>query len=189
MSKPLSREFLLERGKCCKNFCKNCPFPKTITIINEGTEKVIEKEIQERKIHKYTGFDFHSSIKSFQIEYNQLYSKAINLVNKNMDYKEFTLKDWKVEYKYKDKPGINSSDIILIFESVEPEDFKVGDRIISDFRDGQTLSIKNIENNKLTVNIITCDKEEYLNLTDLVYKKVFYKLPLFDENSLFEIYT
>lgn len=163
MSKPLSREFLLERGKCCKNSCKNCPWGFGKRLIDR--------------------------IRNLELEQNLLKSRVNNLINKNMDYKEFILKDWEVEYKYKDKPGINSSDIILIFESVEPEDFKVGDRIISDFRDGQTLSIKNIENNKLTVNIITCDKEEYLNLTDLVYKKVFYKLPLFDENSLFEIYT
>ncbi len=24
--KPLSREFLLKRGFCCKNGCKNCPY-------------------------------------------------------------------------------------------------------------------------------------------------------------------
>lgn len=27
MSKPLSREFLLYRGECCYNGCKNCPYP------------------------------------------------------------------------------------------------------------------------------------------------------------------
>lgn len=26
MSKPLSRDFLLGRGECCGNGCKNCPF-------------------------------------------------------------------------------------------------------------------------------------------------------------------
>ena len=24
--KPLTREFLLRRGHCCKNGCKNCPY-------------------------------------------------------------------------------------------------------------------------------------------------------------------
>lgn len=24
--KPLSREFLLSRGRCCNNGCKNCPY-------------------------------------------------------------------------------------------------------------------------------------------------------------------
>lgn len=24
--KPLSREFLLNRGKCCNSGCKNCPY-------------------------------------------------------------------------------------------------------------------------------------------------------------------
>lgn len=24
--KPLTKEFLLARGKCCKNSCKNCPY-------------------------------------------------------------------------------------------------------------------------------------------------------------------
>lgn len=26
--KPLSREFLLKRGFCCHNGCKNCPYKK-----------------------------------------------------------------------------------------------------------------------------------------------------------------
>lgn len=26
MSKPLSREFLLARGRCCHNGCMNCPY-------------------------------------------------------------------------------------------------------------------------------------------------------------------
>ena len=26
--KPLSREFLLKRGYCCNNKCKNCPYRK-----------------------------------------------------------------------------------------------------------------------------------------------------------------
>lgn len=25
----LSREFLLARGTCCQNKCRNCPYPKT----------------------------------------------------------------------------------------------------------------------------------------------------------------
>ena len=27
--KPLSREFLLKRGYCCDNNCKNCPYKTT----------------------------------------------------------------------------------------------------------------------------------------------------------------
>jgi hypothetical protein len=27
--KPLSREFLLKRGYCCDNKCKNCPYKTT----------------------------------------------------------------------------------------------------------------------------------------------------------------
>lgn len=31
MNKPLSKEFLLKRGKCCGCGCKNCPYiPKWI---------------------------------------------------------------------------------------------------------------------------------------------------------------
>lgn len=29
-NKPLSREFLLKRGYCCKNGCVNCPYKSTI---------------------------------------------------------------------------------------------------------------------------------------------------------------
>ena len=28
--KPLSREFLLSRGFCCKNNCRNCPYEKDV---------------------------------------------------------------------------------------------------------------------------------------------------------------
>jgi len=34
--KPLSREFLLKRGYCCDNKCKNCPYK---TIKNENNKK------------------------------------------------------------------------------------------------------------------------------------------------------
>ncbi|MDA9668978.1 DUF5522 domain-containing protein [bacterium] len=30
--KPLSKKILLERGYCCKNDCKNCPYKKKINI-------------------------------------------------------------------------------------------------------------------------------------------------------------
>ena len=32
MSKPLSREFLLERGACCDNGCVNCPWRTTMHL-------------------------------------------------------------------------------------------------------------------------------------------------------------
>jgi len=39
---PLSREFLLERGYCCENNCKNCPYKK-VTVKKRGL-KIMKNE-------------------------------------------------------------------------------------------------------------------------------------------------
>ena len=39
MNKPLTREYLLERGHCCDNGCKNCPY-KTEPIILDSSDWV-----------------------------------------------------------------------------------------------------------------------------------------------------
>jgi|694.fasta_scaffold76491_7 hypothetical protein len=65
MSKPLSREFLLERGKCCKNSCKNCPWGFGKRLIDRIT--------------------------NLQLEQNLLMSKVDDLINKtkNMNKKKY----------------------------------------------------------------------------------------------------
>ena len=40
MIKPLSREILLERGNCCNNGCKNCPYQKQSQVIESCYEWV-----------------------------------------------------------------------------------------------------------------------------------------------------
>lgn len=40
MPKPLSREFLLDRGWCCSNGCTNCPFDPPHII--KGNTKIDE---------------------------------------------------------------------------------------------------------------------------------------------------
>ena len=39
-NKPLSREFLLKRGYCCKNSCVNCPYKST--IMQEETKDPVQ---------------------------------------------------------------------------------------------------------------------------------------------------
>jgi hypothetical protein len=36
--KPLSREFLLKRGYCCNNGCKNCPYKKEKEMTNRNRQ-------------------------------------------------------------------------------------------------------------------------------------------------------
>jgi ribA/ribD-fused uncharacterized protein len=40
MYEPLSREFLLSRGKCCKNSCINCPWDYKMKKIEENESRV-----------------------------------------------------------------------------------------------------------------------------------------------------
>jgi len=54
LSKPLTKEFLLSRGKCCNNGCKNCPYIKEEKI-SDGIMKEIENLKEEDKIIKYSG--------------------------------------------------------------------------------------------------------------------------------------
>jgi hypothetical protein len=43
---PLTREFLVSRGSCCGNICKNCPYhPKNI----KGSSTVVELPIYKTK--------------------------------------------------------------------------------------------------------------------------------------------
>ena len=42
--KPLSREFLLNRGFCCNNGCTNCPYKM------KGKEELIEIVIEQIKV-------------------------------------------------------------------------------------------------------------------------------------------
>ena len=45
--KPLSREFLLKRGYCCDNGCKNCPYRKRKNMkerIKEMKKRMFRKE-------------------------------------------------------------------------------------------------------------------------------------------------
>ena len=66
MSKPLTREFLLERGSCCNNDCKNCPYKnKTKNMIsNKGRSEenytYLTNKSNETKMiedEDYTKFD------------------------------------------------------------------------------------------------------------------------------------
>lgn len=43
MYKPLSREFLLSRGYCCNNKCKNCPYK------DKNKEKEIKNKSSKNK--------------------------------------------------------------------------------------------------------------------------------------------
>lgn len=55
--KPLSREFLISRGKCCGCRCINCPYLEKwktgCTLISETSEKV--KKIEDIIRHKRRG--------------------------------------------------------------------------------------------------------------------------------------
>jgi hypothetical protein len=79
MSKPLSREFLLERGKCCKNSCKNCPWGFGKRLIDRIT--------------------------NLQLEQNLLMSRVDDLINKtkNMEEKEniFELEEIPIDIRWK----------------------------------------------------------------------------------------
>jgi hypothetical protein len=44
MSKPLSKEFLLSRKKCCQNGCQNCPWKITKEQIKEYFNEIFNKE-------------------------------------------------------------------------------------------------------------------------------------------------
>lgn len=44
--KPLSREFLLNRGYCCHNSCENCPYSEEI-VINESDLTQISNEFNQ----------------------------------------------------------------------------------------------------------------------------------------------
>ena len=55
---PLTREFLLKRGSCCKNGCKNCPYdsdgnPRIKCRI--CSEEKSEKKFQRCNFLNYTG--------------------------------------------------------------------------------------------------------------------------------------
>lgn len=41
---PLSREFLLSRGKCCSNGCTNCPYTMTLTEAYNIVQSMIDAE-------------------------------------------------------------------------------------------------------------------------------------------------
>jgi hypothetical protein len=47
MAQPLSKEFLLERGVCCGNGCRNCPYTPKHTKGNKLTIKNSDNEIRE----------------------------------------------------------------------------------------------------------------------------------------------
>lgn len=61
MYKPLSREFLLQRGYCCHNGCVNCPYTgvesnmkKSIYVMNDPSMMLIEwKDRIEELIKKF----------------------------------------------------------------------------------------------------------------------------------------
>lgn len=40
---PLSREFLIARGKCCYNGCKNCPYKDENELTTDTDSANIEK--------------------------------------------------------------------------------------------------------------------------------------------------
>ena len=63
-NEPLSREFLLARGSCCHNNCKNCPYKPTIYKIKpfkknteldklDNEKKLRVEEILGRKMNDY----------------------------------------------------------------------------------------------------------------------------------------
>ena len=41
---PLSREFLIKRGHCCDNGCKNCPYKEKKNMKNERLKKMFTKD-------------------------------------------------------------------------------------------------------------------------------------------------
>jgi hypothetical protein len=74
--KPLSREFLLNRGFCCNLGCLNCPYE--ITAVREALEELVEPE----------------EVEDWLNEYNQtLQDKPINLIREGK-YEEV----WKIIY-------------------------------------------------------------------------------------------
>jgi len=46
-NKPLSREFLLQRGFCCGNGCLNCPYMKSPKTNQDLIETVIDQIITD----------------------------------------------------------------------------------------------------------------------------------------------
>ena len=49
---PLSREFLLRRGFCCNNNCKNCPYKKMKMTNEQLHTEILELKQDVREIKK-----------------------------------------------------------------------------------------------------------------------------------------
>ena len=55
---PLSREFLLKRGHCCDNKCKNCPYKPTKMIkFLKWLSDIVDPNYWASKISKKTGLE------------------------------------------------------------------------------------------------------------------------------------
>lgn len=78
MSKPLSREFLLSRKKCCQNGCQNCPY-KTMYVP--------------------LPFNFNLKIPTHKegLEYTKKLIKNMEEKEDKLEFEEISLEDrWKI---------------------------------------------------------------------------------------------
>jgi hypothetical protein len=93
--KPLPKEFLLSRGSCCKNGCKNCPYgynknknmKVAICLIIKNENEYLEEWLNH---HRNLGFDH------FIIYDNQSAPSVTEyFLNKNLTHSDTTVIYWK----------------------------------------------------------------------------------------------
>lgn len=135
MSKSLTKEFLLSRKKCCQNGCQECPYGYNKNK-NMGNKTLIDLLIP------------------LQLEYHQLYRKANNLINKNMEEKEKYYipdrKDFREGFEYEQ-----------LHCSYSPPDFKLFSsdwikQVFDDFTSEENyLFNRYFQNNSIRVPFLT----------------------------------
>lgn len=76
--KPLSREFLLSRGFCCKNFCLNCPYMELKTVMRPEHGKVGLVEMCKDINKRYLGDLIFVEIGSYMGESAVIFAKELN---------------------------------------------------------------------------------------------------------------
>jgi len=123
--KPLTREFLLSQGKCCKNNCKNCPWKKNKNMENKY---YLPNEEDFRIGYEYEifeDFDFYP-IKTW---HKCIYGKDGTNNPENMNY-PFPVKDGKIRVPFLTKEQIESEGWIL---KSDHEHYPIFTKIIGEY--------------------------------------------------------
>jgi len=100
-SKPLSREFLLNRGFCCNNGCKNCPYKNKSKMQNQffyTRKELVSGTPENPEFKEYRdSFNVNKVIRSVTIEDGRSLILLDDIHERSRDIEDIDLKTNKMK--------------------------------------------------------------------------------------------